>query len=75
MAVGVAAFGALVPAGAALGHGSVAAYVAGFHHALYAGAAIAAAGTVATAALIAARRARTDHTQPISAAEPAAELA
>jgi len=34
IAVGVADFGALVPAGAALGHGSAVAYVHGLHHAL-----------------------------------------
>jgi HD domain len=41
IAVGVAAFGALVPAGAALGHGSAVAYVHGLHHALVLGAAVA----------------------------------
>jgi len=52
IAVGVAALGALVPAGAALGHGSPQAYVNGFHNALWIGAALAAAAAVATAVLI-----------------------
>jgi EmrB/QacA subfamily drug resistance transporter len=73
IAVGVAAFGALVPAGAALGHGSVGAYVAGFHHALFVGIGIAAAGTVATAVLIGTPRARAAQTH--IAAQPAPELA
>ena len=38
IAVGVAALGALVPAGAALGDGSPQAYVDGFHDALWVGA-------------------------------------
>ncbi|MBV8988025.1 MAG: hypothetical protein JO372_05625 [Solirubrobacterales bacterium] len=75
IAVGVAAFGALVPAAAALGHGTAGTYLAGFHHALFAGAAVAAAGTVATALLIGVRHAGTDPTHRVSAAEPAAELA
>jgi hypothetical protein len=56
IAVGVAAFGALVPAAAALGHGSPESYVTGMHHALYLGAALAAAGTAASAALLARKR-------------------
>jgi EmrB/QacA subfamily drug resistance transporter len=52
IAVGVAAFGALVPAAAALGHGSAEAYVAGMHTALFAGTALAAAGAVACALLL-----------------------
>jgi predicted MFS family arabinose efflux permease len=56
IAVGVAAFGALVPAAAALGHGSPEAYVAGLHHALFVGAALAAAGAVASGGLLAGRR-------------------
>jgi len=56
IAVGVAAFGALVPAGAALGHGSPEAYVAGMHHALLVGAAVATAGAIASAALLARER-------------------
>ena len=53
IAVGVAALGALIPAEAALGQGSAADYVAGLHDALYAGAALALAGAVAAAWLIA----------------------
>jgi predicted MFS family arabinose efflux permease len=56
IAVGVAAFGALVPAGAALGHGSPEAYVAGLHHALLVGATLAAVGTIASAVLLVGRR-------------------
>jgi len=56
IAVGVAAFGALVPAAGALGHGSADAYVNGFHHALIAGSALAALGCVLSARLIGLRR-------------------
>jgi EmrB/QacA subfamily drug resistance transporter len=56
IAVGIAAFGALVPASAALGHGSAQAYVTGLHHALLVGAALAAAGAVLCAALLSGRR-------------------
>jgi EmrB/QacA subfamily drug resistance transporter len=52
MAVGIAAFGALVPAAAALGHGSGTDYVTGLHHALLIGAGVAAAGAVATVVLL-----------------------
>ena len=52
IAVGVAALGALVPAGAAFGDGSAASYVDGMGDALYAGAALAAIGAVAAFALI-----------------------
>jgi len=51
IAVGVAAFGALVPTAAALGHGSPEAYVAGMHTALLVGAALAVAGALASAVL------------------------
>ena len=44
IAVGVAALGALVPAGAALGDGSPQSYVDGFHDALWVGAVLAAGG-------------------------------
>ncbi len=52
IAVGVAAFGALIPTGAALGHDQGASYVTGYHHALIAGAVIAAAGSALSALLI-----------------------
>ena len=52
IAVGVAALGALVPAEAALGGGSAAAYVDGLHTAARAGAALALAGAIAAALLI-----------------------
>jgi EmrB/QacA subfamily drug resistance transporter len=51
VAVGIAALGTLVPAGAALG-GDPQAYVDGLHHALIASAALAAVGAVATAWLL-----------------------
>jgi EmrB/QacA subfamily drug resistance transporter len=67
IALGVAALGALVPAGAALGGGSAADYVAGLHHALFAGAGLAAVGAVAAAVLI--RKPRSaPAAQPIPAA-------
>ena len=52
IAVGVAALGALIPAGAALGDGSPQSYVDGFHDALWVGAVLALAAAVATALLI-----------------------
>ena len=52
IAVGVAALGALVPAGAALGEGSAQSYVEGLHDALWVGAAVALAAAVATGLLI-----------------------
>jgi EmrB/QacA subfamily drug resistance transporter len=57
IAVGVAALGALVPAGAALGGGSAQAYVDGLRDALWAGSALAAAGAVAAFVLIRSSRA------------------
>jgi len=51
VAVGIAALGTLVPAGAALG-GNPQAYVNGLHHALIVAAALALAGAVATARLL-----------------------
>jgi EmrB/QacA subfamily drug resistance transporter len=70
IAVGVAAFGALLPASAALGHGSPEDYVTGLHHALLIGAALAAAGGIATSRLILTRR-TTSQTQPVAAVDPA----
>jgi predicted MFS family arabinose efflux permease len=52
IAVGVAALGALVPAGAALGDGSPQSYVDGFHDALWVGAVLALAAAAASALLI-----------------------
>ena len=52
IAVGVAALGALVPAGAALGDGSPQSYVDGFHDALWVGAVVAFAAAVATGMLL-----------------------
>ena len=52
VAVGIAVLGTLVPASAAIGGGNPQAYVDGLHHALIVGAALAAAGAVATAGLL-----------------------
>ena len=74
IAVGVGAFGALVPASAALGHGSPVAYVQGLHHALILGAVVAGAGAAATVALIGAggaARARTGAIRALRAAREA----
>src|SRR5262249_16653161 len=73
IAVGVAAFGVLVPATAALGHGSPDGYVTGLHHALLIGTALAGAGGIATGKLIPARR-TTGQTQPVAATDPVPEL-
>jgi EmrB/QacA subfamily drug resistance transporter len=75
IALGVATFGALVPAAAALGHGSPRAYVSGLHHVLFLGAGVAALGAGATAVLLAARRSQEHATRSGNAAEPAAEIA
>jgi EmrB/QacA subfamily drug resistance transporter len=74
IAVGVAAFGVLVPASAALGHGSPDGYVNGLHNALLIGAAVAAVGAVATTRLIPARR-TAGQTQRVAATDAAPELA
>jgi EmrB/QacA subfamily drug resistance transporter len=55
IALGVAVFGALVPAAAAVGKGSPSAYVNGLHHALFLAAAVAAVGAIASARLIGVR--------------------
>ena len=52
IAVGVAALGALIPAGAAFGDGSPQTYVDGLHDALWVGAVLALAAAAATAVLI-----------------------
>lgn len=75
IAVGVAAFGALVPAGVALGQGSAAAYVHGLHHALILAAVVAAVGAAMTVALIGARHARRPQLGAIQASGPANEAA
>jgi EmrB/QacA subfamily drug resistance transporter len=56
VAIGTALFGALVPAAAAVGHGSAAAYVNGLHHAVLLAAFLAAVGALASARLIGLRR-------------------
>jgi EmrB/QacA subfamily drug resistance transporter len=71
IAVGVAALGALVPAGAAFDTARHAEYVDGLHDALWAGAGVAALGAVAAAMLI---RSFATHHAPDAAGMPA-ELA
>ena len=56
IAVGTAALGVLVPAGAAFGDGSPQSYVDGFHDALWVGAVLATAAAAATALLVRGRR-------------------
>jgi EmrB/QacA subfamily drug resistance transporter len=73
IAVGVAAFGILVPATAALGHGSPEGYVTGLHHALLIGTALAATGAIATIRLIPPRR-TTGESQQLAATDPVPEL-
>jgi hypothetical protein len=51
IAVGTAVFGAIVPAGAALGHGSAASYISGMHYASIVGAVLALVGAVACSRL------------------------
>ena len=72
IAVGVAALGAMVPAGAAFGEGSPQSYVDGLNEALLAGGALAAVGAVAAFALIG-RRPRSSErvAQPKLALDPA----
>ena len=74
IAIGVAAFGALVPAAAALGHGGHGAYVTGLHHALVIGSACALAGAAITALLVAGAARRTRRAGALVAA-PAADAA
>ncbi len=66
IAVGVAALGTLIPAGAALGDGPPGAYVDGLHDALWVGAVVALACAVATALLV--RGARRDAEVPAEVA-------
>jgi EmrB/QacA subfamily drug resistance transporter len=66
IAVGVAAFGAMIPHGGALG-GSPQEYVDGMHTALLAGAGLAAAGAIASAKLLGVGRARVMEPVPATA--------
>jgi hypothetical protein len=61
--VGVAAVGALAPAGAALGHGSPNAYIQGLHHPLVVGAALAGTGAILAIKLIGIRRVQPNEQQ------------
>jgi EmrB/QacA subfamily drug resistance transporter len=74
IAIGVAAYGVLVPAGAALGHGSSASFVNGLHQALWIGAGVAAVGAAVAAKLIG-TKALSPHAAPTPAPEAIAELA
>jgi len=56
IAVGVAAYGAMVPAQAALGHGSASSYVDGMHTAMLVGTAVVLASAAGCAYLLGARR-------------------
>jgi EmrB/QacA subfamily drug resistance transporter len=69
IAVGVAALGALIPAQNALGGGSPADYVSGLHHALLAGAGLAALGAIAAALLISRRYGAAAEMPPAEAEE------
>jgi EmrB/QacA subfamily drug resistance transporter len=62
IAVGVAAFGALVPSTGAVGRGPADEFVVGFHHALMAGGAVAAVGALACAWLLRPERPARDET-------------
>jgi EmrB/QacA subfamily drug resistance transporter len=74
IAVGVAAYGVLMPAGAALGHGPSASFVNGLHEALWIGAGVAAVGAVVALKLIG-TRARAPHPAATPAPETISELA
>ena len=74
IAIGVAAYGVLVPTGAALGHGSSASFVNGLHEALWIGAGVAAVGAVAAVKLIG-MKVRIAHPEPTPVPEAIAELA
>jgi len=66
IAVGVAALGALIPAGAAFGGGDATSYVSGMHDALWVGAAVVLAGAIAAWLLI-----RDNYAADLEEAEPA----
>jgi hypothetical protein len=72
IALGVAVFGALVPAAAAVGHGSPAAYVDGLRHALFVAAGVAAVGAIASARLIGVR---SRHSALVAAGQEPLEVA
>jgi predicted MFS family arabinose efflux permease len=74
IAIGVAAYGVLVPAGAALGHGSAASFVSGLHEALWIGAGVAAVGAVVAVKLIG-TKARATQPVPTPAPQAIAEVA
>ena len=65
IAVGVAAFGALIPSAGTPGHGSVQSFVTGFHHAVLAAVLLAATGAALSAWLIGVRM-----REPITAPSP-----
>src|SRR5262249_27405808 len=73
IAVGVAAFGAILPASAALGHGSPKASVTDLPHALLIGAALPLVGGIATSRLTSIRR-TASQTKAVAATDPVPEL-
>ena len=73
-ALGFAAYGVLVLAGAALGHGSSTSFVGGLHEALWIGAAVAAVGAVVAVKLIGTKT-PAPHPAPTPAPEAIAEPA
>jgi EmrB/QacA subfamily drug resistance transporter len=73
-AVGVAAFGALIPAAAALGQGSPGGYVTGLHHALLVGCGVSVAGAAGVTVLIGLRPPRTTAPVPAAATETMSEV-
>jgi EmrB/QacA subfamily drug resistance transporter len=75
VAVGVAALGALVPAGSAFGGGSPQEYVDGLQNALFAGAGLATVAAVAAAVLIGRRTAEHQAVELPTGAEPVPEAA
>jgi EmrB/QacA subfamily drug resistance transporter len=75
VAVGVAALGALVPAGSALGGGSPEKYVDGMQNALFAGAGLAAVAAVAAGILIGRTSAEHEVVELPIGAEPVAQAA
>jgi EmrB/QacA subfamily drug resistance transporter len=74
IAVGVAAYGVLIPAGAALGSGSRTTFVSDLHDALWIGAGVAAVGAVVALKLIGTKAAAT-RVSPIPAGEAITEPA
>lgn len=75
IAAGVAAFGALVPAAAALGHGVAGSYVSGLREALWIRAGVAALSAAATALLLQVQAGREEAESPFASVDAVSELA